>query len=119
MYIIHIRHISHISLMCKILGGVCKMATSARIYPINEVAYDNNAVGKEWVLCLQWCRYVYDDGSEEKGFRFIWRRPDGTLQAARGQARIPDLNMAAELMERAKQLGWGHNASTTEKVDNR
>lgn len=95
------------------------MATKARVQVINEVAYDNNAIGKEWVLCLQWCRYIYDDGTMQMGFRFIWRRPDGSLQAARGQARIPDLNIASELMEKAKQQGWGHNANSSEKVDNR
>ncbi|OMC86937.1 hypothetical protein BK128_09745 [Viridibacillus sp. FSL H7-0596] len=95
------------------------MATSARVQVINEIAYDEEAVGKSWVLCLQWCRYIYDDGTMEMGFRFIWRREDGKLQAARGQARIPNLEMASELMERAKKLGWGHNSSETEKVDNR
>ncbi|GGH16666.1 hypothetical protein [Paenibacillus segetis] len=95
------------------------MATSARVQVINEVAYDPNAVGNSWVLCLQWCRYIYDDGTMEMGFRFIWRRDDGSLQAARGQARIPDLEMVSVLMERAKQLGWGHNSSSEDKVDNR
>lgn len=95
------------------------MATSARVQVINEVAYDDKAVGNSWVLCLQWCRYVYDDGTMEMGFRFIWRRPDGSLQAARGQARLPDLKMIETLMEKARQQGWGHNSSQGEKVDNR
>lgn len=95
------------------------MATSARVQVINEVAYDENALGNEWVLCLQWCRYVYDDGTTETGFRFIWRRPDGSLQAARGQARLPDLDIVASLMQKAKELGWGHNSGKGEKIDNR
>lgn len=61
------------------------MATSARVQVINEIAYDESKVGNDWVLCLQWCRYIYDDGTMQMGFRFIWRRPDGTLQAARGK----------------------------------
>ncbi len=94
------------------------MATSARIQVIEEVVYDENAVGKDWVLCLQWCRYVYDDGRMQMGYRFIWRREDGSLQAARGQARIPDLNMAMELMDKAKALGWGDNSGESDKTDN-
>ncbi|WP_058953150.1 hypothetical protein [Clostridium tyrobutyricum] len=96
------------------------MAISARVQVINEVCYDESAKGEKWVLCLQWCRYIYNDGSLETGFRFIWRRPDGTLQAARGQARIPNLKMVEELMEKAKIEGWAHNKSDEkEKIDNR
>ena len=39
-------------------------------------------------LRLQWCRYLYADGTMEHGYRFIWLREDGSLQASRGQARI-------------------------------
>jgi hypothetical protein len=43
-----------------------------------------------WRLCFQWVTYRYEDGSPaQDGYRFIWRRPDGSLQPARGQARIP------------------------------
>lgn len=42
--------------------------------------------------------------------RFIWLRPDGNLQAARGQARIPSLSVARELMKAAEQAGWGNHA---------
>lgn len=94
-------------------------ATSARVQVINEIAYDESKVGKEWVLCLQWCRYIYDDGTMEMGYRFIWRKEDGKLQAARGQARIPDLAWVTELVNRAKELGWGNQVSETDKVDNR
>ena len=38
----------------------------------------------EWNLCFQQVTYHYDDGSTQDGFRFIWRRLDGSLQAARG-----------------------------------
>jgi hypothetical protein len=63
-----------------------------------------------WVLCLQWCRYLYDDGKMELGFRFIWRRPpSGSLQPARGQARITTLEDAETLIAMARNKGWGNN----------
>ena len=37
----------------------------------------------------------------------IWRRPDGSLQPARGQARIPSLADAELLIRLARELGWG------------
>ena len=43
-----------------------------------------NTNSGEWTLCFQKVTYHYDDGSTQDGFRFIWRRPDGSLQAARG-----------------------------------
>lgn len=94
------------------------MANSAKVKVIEEIAENKNAIGSNWVLCLQWCEYIYNDGSSQMGFRFIWRRPDGSLQAARGQARIPDLDIAAALMEKARELGWGNNSNKDEKVDN-
>lgn len=60
----------------------------------------------DWNLCFQWCEYKYDDGSSQFGYRFIWRRPDGTLQAARGQARIPSLAEMNGLIEKAAKDGW-------------
>src|SRR6267143_866507 len=59
-------------------------------------------------LCLQWGRYQYDDKTEpQAGYRFIWRRPDGSLQPARGQARIPSLSDAELLIKLAREAGWG------------
>ena len=49
-------------------------------------------VDNEWDLCFQYCEYLYDDNTFEKGYRFIWRRPNGNLQPARGQARIPKVS---------------------------
>lgn len=61
----------------------------------------------DWNLCFQWCEYIYNDGSEsEFGYRFIWKRPNGNLQAARGQARIPNLILMRRLLDRAEQEGW-------------
>jgi hypothetical protein len=61
-----------------------------------------------WRLCFQRVRYIYDDGSIQEGYRFIWRRPDGSLQGARGQARIPSLKVARLMMAEAEKEGWGH-----------
>ena len=60
-----------------------------------------------WTLCFQWCSYNYGNGVQESGYRFIWKRPDGKLQAARGQARIPTITLAEEMLEQAKREGWG------------
>jgi len=76
----------------------------ARVQVIKQV---EEGYGDEWVLLLQWCLYVYDDGNSERGYRFIWRRPDGRLQAARGQARIPSLKVAKALIDEAEKAGWG------------
>lgn len=59
-----------------------------------------------WTLCFQKVTYHYDDGSAQDGFRFIWRRPDGSLQAARGQARIDSYDQMMLLIEMAKSEGF-------------
>jgi len=59
-------------------------------------------------LCLHWCRYR-DGGSITYGYRFVWRRAkDGSIQAARGQARIPSFERAESLMKEAAKEGWGN-----------
>jgi hypothetical protein len=75
----------------------------ARVQVVREAARD---VGR-YKLCFQWCRYFYDDGGLEHGYRFIWRREDNSLQAARGQARIPSIKLARELEQEAIDNGWG------------
>jgi hypothetical protein len=75
----------------------------ARVQIHNEVTHDG---GGGWTLCFQYCTYHYDDGSTEDGFRFIWRRPDDSLQAARGQARIPDEDTLYGLLNAAREDGW-------------
>jgi hypothetical protein len=60
----------------------------------------------EWRLCFQWVRYVYDHDLSETGYRFIWRRPNDHLQAARGQARIPDSATLFRLLSLAAEAGW-------------
>lgn len=75
----------------------------ANVKVLNEVT---TGATNDWRLCFQWCEYIYDDGSSENGYRFIWRRPDGSLQAARGQARIPSLKDINELTYLAAKDGW-------------
>jgi hypothetical protein len=60
-----------------------------------------------WTLCLQLVRYVFEGGKTEDGYRFIWRRANGNLQAARGQARLPSLKVVRSLMAQAEDQGWG------------
>jgi len=79
-------------------------AQSARVQVLEEVA---TGMGEGWKLCFQWCRYVYDNGALEQGYRFIWRRPDNSLQAARGQARLPSLKIVQDLIAQARAGGWG------------
>lgn len=76
----------------------------ARVYPLKETT--NDAPGG-WQLWFQWCRYDLDDGVQY-GYRFIWRWPNGRLQAARGQARIPSIEAGKDLMDKAIAEGWGN-----------
>jgi hypothetical protein len=79
------------------------MAT-ARVEIHNEVL---GGAPRTWRLCFQQVTYHYDDGSpDQDGFRFIWRRPDNSLQAARGQARIPNGRALDRLLTAAKAAGW-------------
>lgn len=50
--------------------------------------------------------YHYDDGGTQDGFRFIWRRPDGSLQTARGQDRIETYEQMMALINQAKEEGF-------------
>lgn len=81
-------------------------ASNARIQVLEEVSTD---MGEGWKLCFQWCRYIYDNGALEQGYRFIWRRPNGSLQAARGQARLPSIKVIQCLIAEAETNGWGKN----------
>ncbi|HHW31422.1 MAG TPA: hypothetical protein GXX20_07095 [Clostridiaceae bacterium] len=77
-----------------------------RVVVLNETKKGNPG---EWTLCFQYCRYEYEDGTEENGYRFIWQRPDGTLQAARGQSRIPSIADILLLVSEAIKGGWGNH----------
>ncbi len=80
----------------------------ARVEILNEVMLHEPG---DWRLCFHWCSCNYDDGRQSQlGYRFIWRRPNGNLQAARGQARIPSASDLFELMRLATDAGWFINA---------
>ena len=76
----------------------------ARVWPRKEAAL--NQLAGDWTLWFQWCCYDLETGVQH-GYRFIWKTPDGALQAARGQARIPSLKEARDLMAKADAEGWG------------
>ena len=76
----------------------------ARVWPRREVTL--NPLASDWTLWFQWCCYDLEDGAQH-GYRFIWKTPEGALQAARGQARIPSLREARDLMAKAEAEGWG------------
>ena len=64
----------------------------------------------EWQLCFQFGIYEYDPNPEggtktEDGYRFIWRRPNGQLQGARGQARLTPAWITT-LLGKAAEEGW-------------
>lgn len=82
----------------------------AKVVVLNEA---KKGVEGDWILCFQYCRYEYGDGEVENGYRFIWRRPNGNLQAARGQARIPSISDILELTSIAIKEGWGHHNCKT------
>ena len=84
------------------------MAKSNDVKVLNEVRHPAHRGGGHQ-LCVQECRYRYEDGTQPVGFRFIWRRPNGNLAAARGQTRLPSLDDAEELIRLARMAGWGNN----------
>lgn len=75
----------------------------ARFIIKNEVT--NGEIGC-WRLCFQYGIYQYEENEVENGYRFIWRKPDGSLQPARGQARIPSTADIFELLALASKNGW-------------
>lgn len=78
--------------------------------PSKEVIKKNKKEGK-WTLCFQYCRYEMSAEEQYYGYRFIWRTPEGKLQPARGQARIPSIKIAKELMDYAIAEGWGEKSN--------
>lgn len=72
----------------------------------------DDAAPADYSLNLQWCRYNYDDGGSETGYRWIWTRPvngrgNRDLMPTRGQARIPTFEDMRRLMAKAEAEGWG------------
>ena len=77
---------------------------TTRVKIVNEVPnmiYDNKRH-----LYFQKCRWIYADGKEEIGYRFIWRDRNGKLLSHRGQARIPEKANMDNLLTLASQAGW-------------
>lgn len=73
---------------------------------IHEVK--RHEVENKWVLCFQYCKYVYDANTSETGYRFMWRQPNGKLLSAKGQARIPKMSDILYLVSKAMEQGWGN-----------
>ena len=73
-----------------------------------EIIEETSKCGDDrWEICLQWGRYIYDDGKMERGYRFIWRDENGHLRPQRAQACIKSLDVAQELIDKARRDGWG------------
>jgi hypothetical protein len=82
------------------------MATVTASVKVHDEVRDVPPGEESWCLCFQRCTYKYSDNNTQEGYRFIWRRPDGTLQAARGQARIIDAAQLQRLTDAAMAAGW-------------
>ena len=80
--------------------------TKADVKVIHEVK--RHDVENKFVLCFQYCKYVYDDNTSETGYRFIWRNPKGHLKAVMGQTRIPKMSDILYLVSKAMEQGWGN-----------
>lgn len=75
-----------------------------RVEVLKEVFIDKE---DGWKLCFQYCAYNYgNEEPVENNFRFIYRRPDGSLQGARGQAGIKSLTDITTLLRKAGEDGW-------------
>lgn len=85
---------------------MAKAKDKTHVKVIHEVK--RREVENKWVLCFQYCKYVYNANSSETGYRFIWRNPDGKLQGAKGQARIPKMSDILYLVSKAMEQGWGN-----------
>jgi hypothetical protein len=59
-----------------------------------------------WVLCFQWCTFNFANSEPLDGYRFIWRKPNGKLYPALGQARLPTAQNIMELLRLASEGGW-------------
>ncbi len=80
-----------------------------RVVILNEVT--NGSKG-DWRLCFQYCRYEFGDGREQNGYRFIWTKPETSLQGARRQALLPSAADILELTASAIRAGWGNHLPT-------
>jgi len=70
------------------------MARRMSVVPLTEVSIELDN-GEE--LAFQYALYRYSDGTSERLYRFI-RKKEGKLKAQRGQAGIPNLQVARLLI---------------------
>lgn len=77
---------------------------TARIVVHNEVSIPVDPQG--WTLCFQKCTYNYSDRDALDGFRFIRRKPNGSLHPTLGQALIPTFYDIQRLLALATKEGW-------------
>ncbi len=74
----------------------------AHFHESHEVSID---IGHNWRLCLQWGAYEMTDGDvPQRGYRFICRREDGSLQSR--PVVIPSARQLHELLGLAAAEGW-------------
>lgn len=59
----------------------------------------------EFTLLLQWGILKWENGEEEKGYRFIWRNPNGDL-SPKASAIIHSAKDILRLMGAACEKGW-------------
>jgi hypothetical protein len=91
------------------------MSTVAKTTKVTVINSVEKEIGDDGgALCFQWCLYVYGDDPKagknrapQYGYRFMWRSERG-LNADRGQARIPSVKIAQELIGMADKQGWAH-----------
>jgi len=77
----------------------------ANIEVLNEVSANNpNADGCD--LYFQHVIYHYDNGTQEDGYRFIYRNNEGNLLPHKGQARISNKKELLNLINLAVDAGW-------------
>ena len=83
------------------------MSVSAKVDILNQIKYKQKADGH--VLCFQKCEIHYSTEKPEVGhvgYRFAWLKDNGTLQVTRGQAILPSINIAIQLINDAIKEGW-------------
>lgn len=66
----------------------------------------SNHTPNSWDLCFQKVQYVESESNSTPGYRFIYRDKDNKLLPQRGQARIPDLNIAKAMIAIAEAQNW-------------
>jgi hypothetical protein len=84
-------------------------ALMTRVQVLNETSWTESAQTGA-TLWFQWCRYLYDDGQVQYGYRFTWKRAlseSREQQPTSGQARIPSIDIHERLVRQARSEGWG------------